>query len=440
MSAQSQKIRFILNDLPQPCIKPLYFSFQQSGNRCLKTCNIFFQDLGEISFIRIWHNNSGKDPSWFISRITVTDLMKNKQSIFICQSWLGIGIGDGRIDRIFTASKDEIVKDIETLFLANASKGITDDHIWFSILMRPPRNQFTRCQRVSCCLSTLLCTMLANAMFYQKDKVVGVTIDLGSFKFSWTQIMIGIQSALIVFPINLLIVTLFRKFTARRIEKESKLPMTEDEDLFKVTNLNKKQNEKSLKNDIINEANDLDLKGQPQVKRTNVKKPKRKKLMATNLKKDLSTSTMNVADMLKEQGNRTDDKLKVHRNVKHNKGHGKSPYLVDPSNHSQQAAVPTIKISPTAKDKKFTLNSRLNKSPQSFVHHVGENTNHRAVSEKNNHNAIVQRENVLNRSTAPVSSMQEIGTEIIRDESILLNINLGGKSSGKKAISRLFFR
>ena len=64
--------------------------------------------------------------------------------------------------------------------------------------------------------------MLANAMFYQKDKVVGVTIDLGSFKFSWTQIMIGIQSALIVFPINLLIVTLFRKFTARRIEKESK--------------------------------------------------------------------------------------------------------------------------------------------------------------------------------------------------------------------------
>ena len=216
--------------------------------------------------------------------------------------------------------------------------------------------------------------------------------------------------------------------------------MTEDEDLFKVTNLNKKQNEKSLKNDIINEANDLDLKGQPQVKRTNVKKPKRKKLMATNLKKDLSTSTMNVADMLNEQGNRTDDKLKVHRNVKHNKGHGKSPYLVDPSNHSQQAAVPTIKISPTAKDKKFTLNSRLNKSPQSFVHHVGENTNHRAVSKKNNHNAIVQRENVLNRSTAPVSSMQEIGTEIVRDESILLNINLGGKSSGKKAISRLFFR
>ena len=137
--------------------------------------------------------------------------MKEKQSSFLCQSWLGIGIGDGCIDRIFTAAKDEVMKGAKMLFLANASKGIADDHIWFSILMRPPRNQFTRCQRISCCLSTLLCNMLANVMFYQKDKVAGASIDIGSFKFSWTQIAIGIQSALIVLPINLMMVTSFRK-------------------------------------------------------------------------------------------------------------------------------------------------------------------------------------------------------------------------------------
>ena len=364
--------------------------------------------------------------------------MKNKQSTFICHSWLGIGIGDGRIDRIFTASKDEIVKDIETLFLANASKGIADDHIWFSILMRPPRNQFTRCQRVSCCLSTLLCTMLANAMFYRKDKVVGATIDIGSFKFSWTQIMIGIQSAFIVFPINLLIVTLFRRFTSRRIEKKSKRSMTEDGDFFKGTNVDKKQNEKSLTNDMINKANDLDLKGQPQVEITNEKDTKGNELMATNLRKDLSTCTMEVANMLNEQGNETDDKPNVHRNVKHDKGQGKSPDLVDPSNHSQQAAVPTIKISPPNQYSRCTLNSCLNKSQQSVVHQVGEANSHGTMSKQDEHNAIVQSENVLNRYTASVSSMQNIGTEIIRDQSILLNVNNGGKSNGKKAISRFY--
>ena len=286
--------------------------------------------------------------------------MKNKQSTFICHSWLGIGIGDGRIDRIFTASKDEIVKDIETLFLANASKGIADDHIWFSILMRPPRNQFTRCQRVSCCLSTLLCTMLANAMFYQKDKVVGATIDLGSFKFSWTQIMIGIQSAFIVFPINLLIVTLFRRFTARRIAKESEVPMKENHGSFlQIGNVNKNQAKKSLKKD---ENDDLDFKPN-----------------------------------------------------ENNRGQGELRHPMDPSNGSDQGAIPVINFSPPDKYSRQALISHLSKSQQSLVNHVGENGDP--------------------KHSTSVGSMQDIGTEVVRDRSILLDINKRGNSNGKQAIS-----
>ena len=138
--------------------------------------------------------------------------MNGTQTSFLCRSWLGIGIADGKIDRIFLPAEEQDLKSFETLFLAQTSKGFTDDHLWFSVAMRPARSHFTRCQRLSCCFCVLLCTMLANAMFYNQDKAVaGSQISIGKFRFSWRQLVIGVQSAMIVLPINLLIVQLFRK-------------------------------------------------------------------------------------------------------------------------------------------------------------------------------------------------------------------------------------
>ena len=167
--------------------------------------------MGKIKWIRIWHDNTGKSASWFLSRIIITDIVRGTQATFICHTWLGIGVDDGQIDRIFLAADEEESKNFATLFLTKTARGFSDDHLWFSVAMRPSRSHFTRCQRVSCCLATLLCTMLANAMFYQRTAKVGTEITLGSFSFSWHQIAIGVESALIVIPINLLIVNLFRK-------------------------------------------------------------------------------------------------------------------------------------------------------------------------------------------------------------------------------------
>ena len=171
-----------------------------------------FKDLGKIEVVRVWHDNAGKSPSWFVSRIVITNILKGTQTNFLCRSWLGVGIADGKIDRIFLAAKEDDLKGFEMLFLTNTSRGFTDEHLWFSVAMRPARSHFTRCQRLSCCFCVLLCTMVANAMFYKQDIfVAGSQISLGSFRFSWRQLVIGIQSAIIVIPINVLIVQLFRK-------------------------------------------------------------------------------------------------------------------------------------------------------------------------------------------------------------------------------------
>lgn len=189
------------------------------------------------------------------------------------------------------------------LFFMKTSKDFSDGHLWYSVINRPPSSNFTCVQRVSCCFSLLLCTMLTSIMFYgipadpsEQTMDLGTThlhntaiclkkmthqclIDCrlyflictictrlfcalravlsflwpceiawscenvvlsclkkkilydyqlhkksknlfhlflffsvfpGHFEFTWQQFMIGVQSSLIMFPVNILIVTIFR--------------------------------------------------------------------------------------------------------------------------------------------------------------------------------------------------------------------------------------
>ncbi|XP_066302803.1 polycystin family receptor for egg jelly-like [Branchiostoma lanceolatum] len=93
---------------------------------------------------------------------------------------------------------------------------MSDDHLWFSVALRPARSPFTRVQRLSCCLTLLYSTMITNIMFFGRGddfdppepiRVAGVEI---SPPISLPQLMIGIQSAAIILPINLVIAFFFR--------------------------------------------------------------------------------------------------------------------------------------------------------------------------------------------------------------------------------------
>ena len=67
-------------------------------------------------------------------------------------------------------------------------------------------------QRLTCCLLLLFTTMLANAMFYKTAEVEhDQTVRLGPFIFSAAALLVSVYSSIVVVPINLLIVQLFRK-------------------------------------------------------------------------------------------------------------------------------------------------------------------------------------------------------------------------------------
>jgi len=62
------------------------------------------------------------------------------------------------------------------------AKDFRDGHIWFSVISRPPCSTFTRVQRVSCCFSLLLCTMLTSIMFWGiPTDPSEQTMDLGNY-------------------------------------------------------------------------------------------------------------------------------------------------------------------------------------------------------------------------------------------------------------------
>lgn len=62
-------------------------------------------DLGGLTQIDIRHDNSGKNPGWYLDNVEITNLDNKKKWLFNCNGWLAKDEGDGRIYRTITAEK-----------------------------------------------------------------------------------------------------------------------------------------------------------------------------------------------------------------------------------------------------------------------------------------------------------------------------------------------
>uniref|UniRef100_M3ZLU3 Polycystic kidney disease protein 1-like 2 n=1 Tax=Xiphophorus maculatus TaxID=8083 RepID=M3ZLU3_XIPMA len=172
--------------------------------------------LGDLQNIRLWHDNSGDHPAWYVNKVMVQDLETGQKWHFLCNSWLAVDMAECWLDKVFPVATESDLKRFSNLFFMKTAKDFQDGHIWFSVISRPPCSTFTRVQRVSCCFSLLLCTMLTSIMFWGiPSDPSEQTMDLGHIEFTWQQVMVGFQSSIIMFPINLLIVSIFRNTRPR---------------------------------------------------------------------------------------------------------------------------------------------------------------------------------------------------------------------------------
>ena len=170
-------------------------------------------NVGPLRRVRVWHDNSGESPSWYLNTIKIYDAFSQELKTFTCHKWLAVEKGDGLVDRTLAADLTAGKRKNFWESCRNTVAGkLGDGHLWFSVATRPPSRRFTRVQRLSCCLSLLLTTMLASAMFYQF--VPGHvhqqrTFRLGPLVLNLRQLIIALESIIVVLPINLIIIGIF---------------------------------------------------------------------------------------------------------------------------------------------------------------------------------------------------------------------------------------
>ena len=171
--------------------------------------------LGTLHHAYIWHDNSGESPSWFLDHIMVREIETGREWKLICNRWFSPDKEDGNIVRKLSVERTNSLPKFQEAFRKTLSGTLYESHLWMSSVTKRPGSSFTRAQRVTCCLCVVLTAMLANAMFFNLGGETTVsTLKIGPLKVSMRQIIITLQSCLIIAPINFLIVAIFKNAKA----------------------------------------------------------------------------------------------------------------------------------------------------------------------------------------------------------------------------------
>lgn len=175
------------------------------------------EPLGPLTEITLEHDNSGDDSSWFIETAIIRDRQTEERWVFPLNRWLALEKDDGQIE---VTVGNKAVASFSSQVRYHFGRKIADSHLWISVFGKACSSTFTSVQRASCCLSLLLTAMIANAMFYNFGGKSDGAIQVGPLKFSWRQIVTGVQSGLIVAPVNILIVFLFKSSRPRKKDRD----------------------------------------------------------------------------------------------------------------------------------------------------------------------------------------------------------------------------
>ncbi|XP_036134065.1 polycystic kidney disease and receptor for egg jelly-related protein [Molossus molossus] len=160
-------------------------------------------DLGDIRSIRVWHNNEGRAPSWYLSRVKVENLFTRHIWLFMCREWLSV---DTSLDRTFHVTDPNQPLQTGDFFLIDVTDKLGKNHMWFSVFASATTQGFTRVQRLSCCLAMLLSSLMCNIMFFNLNTEEEDS-DQGSRYIR--SMVIGLESVVITIPVQVMITFLF---------------------------------------------------------------------------------------------------------------------------------------------------------------------------------------------------------------------------------------
>ena len=121
---------------------------------------------------------------------------------FICQKWLAVEKGDGKLERELFVASEWQKKEIRYLMKKQSRHYLMekqfrhylmDNHLWMSVFYRPVQSSFTRLDRVTCCFLFHYISMFLNIVCYgiltiSSSYSFSNKLDLTLFKISLQQV------------------------------------------------------------------------------------------------------------------------------------------------------------------------------------------------------------------------------------------------------------
>jgi polycystin 1L2 len=223
-SATDSKV-FIILEGENDKSRPIYLNYSDSNRKAFRRGGIdsfivsTIEPLNELLWIKIWHDNSGKNEmaSWYLKHVIVHDLKTREKDYFICEKWLAVEKDNGKIERLLPKSGEAQKLELKYLAKEQTKKNLTDGYLWFSIFSRPLQSTFTRKDRTTNCFVLLFLIVLTSTMFYtfksssssSSSKCEGLDLNIACINIA--AILISIIINLILFIPTFIILEIFKR-------------------------------------------------------------------------------------------------------------------------------------------------------------------------------------------------------------------------------------
>ncbi|XP_047466063.1 polycystin-1 [Mugil cephalus] len=170
-------------------------------------------NLGEVWKIRIWHDNTGLDPSWYVQHVVVWDPQTDHMFFFLLEDWLSVeNQKNGTVEKEVLASCPEELTQFRRVLTSQLIFGMAERHLWLSLWERPAHSCFTRGQRVTCAALLLHLYLALGALWYGAVGAEGHSGPLSSHLLVNVEtVAVGMTVAVLVFPLQCFLCFLFRK-------------------------------------------------------------------------------------------------------------------------------------------------------------------------------------------------------------------------------------
>ncbi|XP_051910204.1 polycystic kidney disease 1 like 1 [Hippocampus zosterae] len=167
------------------------------------------ESLGPVWGVRIWHDNSGASPHFYLKLVEVSEPGRAdaRRLFFVGQCWLSASRGDGRVERMLRVCTRGI--GVARMMRLTLCDYLADFHTWMSVYTCPQPHSFTRTQRLAVCLLLFAGYACVNALIVAQTQEV-LHFEAGTTALSATSLTAGLSSVAVVLPVATLITFLFR--------------------------------------------------------------------------------------------------------------------------------------------------------------------------------------------------------------------------------------